>query len=250
MGWIKALVKLVMQLRLLSWNIWGGKHIDEIVDFIGAYRPNIIALQEVVENGDSNTAAEIADQLNYNFAYFQAIGKNGNDLAQGNAILTSFPIEESKSHFLSDISLYKGTAETEPRIAVEVKIRIDNKLLSIFSVHLAYSHKFQNSKMRDLQVDNLIKLIPSSYAILLGDFNSHPDSTYMERLIKVMKNADSVLTEPTWTVYPFDYEGFQETELRHRLDYIFTSKDIAVERFFIPFSKGSDHLPVSAIVII
>lgn len=239
-----------MQLRLLSWNIWGGKHFEEIVSFLGEQRPDIIALQEVVEKDGSNTAAEIAGRLGYNFAYFRAIDKIGTDLAQGNAILTSFPIEKSASHILSDMSLYKGTAETEPRIAVEAKVRIESELLSIFTIHLAYSHKFQNSMMRDLQVDNLIKLIQPSRTILMGDFNSHPDSFYMERLNRVIKNADSQLTEPTWTIYPFDYEGFTETELRHRLDYIFTSKDVAVENFSVPFSKGSDHLPVSATVIV
>jgi len=238
-----------MKLKLLSWNTWHGNHIKKIVDFLDDHRPDIIGLQEVIEKDGSNTAAEIACQLNYNFVYFRAIDKFGTDPAQGNAILTKFPIEKSERHFLSDMSTYRGTAETEPRIAVGVKIMVNNEPLSVFTVHLAYSNGFQQSEMRDLQVDNLLKLISQSRTILMGDFNSGPTSTCVEKITGVMSNTDSVLTKPTWTIYPFDHEGFQETELRHRLDYIFVSKDIVVENFSIPFSKGSDHLPVSAVVL-
>ncbi len=63
-----------------------------------------------------------------------------------------------------------------------------------------------------------------------------------------MKNTDDKQTEPTWTVYPFDYKGFKETELKYRLDHIFVSKDLNVHDFKVIQSKGSDHLPVLATV--
>ncbi len=233
-----------MTLKLLSWNIWQGQHLSEIIDFLKTADADIIGLQEVSERDSSNTAAVIAHKLGYNFVYYRAIDKTRLGYPQGNAILTKFPILKSKCNFLSDLNLYKNTAESEPRIAVEAEININGKSLTVFTVHLAYSHKFQSSKMRDLQVDNLIKLLPNKQTMVLGDFNSHPDSSYMNKLNNHLQNTDADLTQPTWTIYPFDYEGFKETELKHRLDYIFVTKDIEVLDFEVGKSRGSDHLPI------
>ena len=236
------------RLKLLSWNIWQGYHLKEIISFLQAAEADIIGLQEVIEKDGTNTAAVIAEELGYHSAYYRAIEKTRLGFPQGNAVLSKYPIDKSVPYLLSDSSLYKGTAETEPRVAIEARILIANMLLTIFTTHLAYSHLFRDSEMRNMQVDHLIQLLPPTRTILLGDFNSHPDSSYMEKLNQIMQNTDTELTKPTWTVYPFDYEGFHETELRHRLDYIFVSKDILVRSFDVEDSTGSDHLPISAVV--
>ncbi len=237
-----------MQIKVVSWNIWQGYHLKEVISFLTKSNADVIGLQEVIEKDGTNIAAVIAKELSYECAYHRAIDKTRLGFPQGNAILSKYPIEKSIPHMLSDMSFYKDTAETEPRLAVEAKINIKDKLLTVFTVHLAYSHKFQNSEMRNLQVDNLIKLLSDTRTVLIGDFNSHPDSSYMAKLSDVMVNTDKDLTTPTWTIYPFDYEGFKETELRHRLDYIFVSKDIKVDSFKVEDSKGSDHLPISSII--
>ncbi len=237
-----------MKITVLSWNIWQGKHFPEIIDFLRDKDADIVGLQEVIEKDGTNTAEEIAAALKLNHAYYQAINKTRLGHPQGNAILSKYPIEVSKRHFLSPPELYQDTAETEPRIAVEAKIRIGNDLLTVLTVHLAYSDRFEHSDMRDLQVQNLIKILPKSETILMGDFNSHPEDPNISRIGKVLANADEKPTEPTWTLYLHDYEGFREDKLRHRLDYIFASKDLSVEGFKIEQSRGSDHLPISAIL--
>lgn len=237
-----------MQFKLLSWNIWQGNHLSEIIDFLKKQNPDIIGLQEVIEKDNTNTAQQIAEKLGYQYVYYPAISQTRLGYPQGNAILTKLPIIETKRHFLSDMTLYKNTAETEPRIAVESKLKIGDTHLNVFSVHLAYSHKFQPSDTRNLQISNLINLLPDSHTVLMGDFNSHPDSPYIQKLTQKLNNTDKNPIQPTWTIYPFNYEGFQETQLKHRLDYIFTSKDIKVKTSAIENSTGSDHLPISAII--
>ena len=239
-----------MKLKVLSWNVWQGYHLPVIIDFLKSANADIIALQEVIEKDETNTAALIAEALGYEFVYYQAIQQTGLGLPQGNAIVSKHSIVNSKRHFLSSASLYVNTPESESRIAVETTINVGNDKVTVFTTHLAYSHKFQHSKMRDSQVDNLLKFLPNSKTILMGDFNSYPNSSYMDKLNKVMNNADSELTDPTWTVYPFEYGGFKETKLRHRLDYIFTSKDLQAEVFKVEKSNGSDHLPISAIILL
>lgn len=235
-------------MKVLSWNIWQGNHLPEIIDFLEKADADVVALQEVVVKDGSNTAELIAKALGYFYEYDPAIQQNAFGVPQGNAVLSRYPIAERKAHMLSDEDLYAKTAETEPRIAVETTLVVNDINIKVFSVHLAYSHKFQPSKMRELQVDNLLKVLPQTSTILMGDFNSHPNNSVIEKLGEVMKNADAKLTEPTWTIYPFKYRGFKETELHHRLDYIFVSKDLRTEHFQVEQSKGSDHLPISAVI--
>lgn len=237
-----------MIFKVISWNIWQDYHLKEVINLLKTSNADIIGLQEIIEKDGINTASIIAKELNYQYVYYRAIEKTRLGFPQGNAVLTKHKIVKSQAHFLSGADLFKNTAETEPRVAIESKIDIDGALLTFFTTHLAYSHKFRDSEFRNLQVDNLIKLLSHAKTILTGDFNSHPDSAYMSRLNKVMVSTDKDLTIPTWTMYPFEYEGFIETELKHRLDYIFVTKDIKVKSFSVGKSKGSDHLPIEAVV--
>lgn len=235
-----------MKIKVVSWNIWQDYHLKEVITFLKQRNADIIGLQEVIEKNGTNTAATIAKELNYSYAYYQAIDKTKLGFPQGNAILSNYPIKESQSYFLSDKSVYQDTPETEPRIAIKAIIPIGEKPLNIFTTHLAYAPKFQNSSIRDRQVENLLKLLPAKNTVLMGDFNAHPDSIYIQKIQKNMRNVDSQNTQPTWTIYPFEYDGFKETQLKHRLDYIFISKDLQADSFTIKQSKGSDHLPIVA----
>ncbi len=237
-----------MQIKVISWNIWQDFHLKEVVSFLRESNADILGLQEVIEKEGTNTAAVIADLLGYEYTYYRAIDKTRLGFPQGNAVLSKFPITKSTPHMLSTIDQYTDSAETEPRVAIDAQIEIDGNPLTIITTHLAYSHMFQESAIRNLQVDKLITVIPKTKTVLTGDFNSHPDSSYMQTLTTKLVNTDSELINPTWTVYPFDYEDFRETELKHRLDYIFVTPDISVTDFRVESSKGSDHLPISAIL--
>lgn len=240
-----------MILKVISWNIWHGKYLEKIIKFLAEQKPDVIALQEVNESEKlENIAKQIADRLNYNFVFCNAFETDRHDdkYKMGNAILTKFKITKSKCHFLSSVDLYKGDAETEPRVALEVFLKAGDQNFRIITVHLAYSYRFKNSKMRNLQVENLLKLLPGEKTILMGDFNSHPDGEAVQKINAVMMNADRELNQPTLTVYPFDYKGFVETKLTHRIDYIFTSPDVRVQSFKVEESDGSDHLPISAVL--
>lgn len=240
-----------MKLKFLSWNIWHGKYLDKIIEFLSENDPDIISLQEVNESEtDGNIAEQIADKLGYQYVYCNAFETDRHKIVykMGNAVLSKYEITSSACHFLSEMDKYENSAETEPRVAAEVSIKINNETIRVFAVHLAYSYKFQESEMRNLQVKNLIKLLPGEKTVLMGDFNSHPDGEAVRQINKILANADQNLDKPTWTVYPFDYKGFVETKLAHRIDYIFVSPDIKVRSFKVEDSDGSDHLPISAVI--
>ena len=88
---------------------------------------------------------------------------------------------------------------------------------------------------------NLINCIKKDKHILTGDFNTHKTSKYIKWLEEKLINNDN---SNTWTTKPFSYNGFTETELNWKLDYIFTSKDIKVKETKVVDTKYSDHLPI------
>jgi len=245
-----------MKIKVLSWNIWHGKHLTEVTKFLKESDADIIALQEVVEHSKNgrvgNIAQQIASTLGFDYAYYSAFKDdrhNQSDFELGNAVLSRFKIENSKCHFLSNLEDYEKNAKTEPRIAVEANININDKILKVFSTHLAYSDNLETTTLKESQTDKLALLLDSPRTVLMGDFNSLPDSIVTTKISSILKNADKdSLNEPTWTVHPFIRSGFEETGLKHKIDYIFVSPDISVDKFTVEKSKASDHLPISAML--
>lgn len=229
-----------------------GKNAQEVKNYIRRSLPDIVGLQEVVEINNSriNLARDIAEGLGYSSAFFKALEleHEGERILQGNAILSRYPILSSAAHMLSSLEDYTGTAETQPRVAVEANIQPENgKDLSLFCTHLAYSPRFAMSEARKGQIAALMGVIPESRAILMGDFNSDPKNPELDLIRLRMINTDPDPTlKPTWTTQPIVIEGIEETELRIRLDHIFVTPDIQVTNFHIGDSRSSDHLPLHA----
>src|SRR5256885_2098271 len=92
-----------MLVKLLSWNIWGGRYLDDVIAFLKMSNADIIGLQEVIEfQSSKNMAEEIAEQLGYECVFYKAgtIDKNGKSYNLGNAILSKFPFQKSRYRFL------------------------------------------------------------------------------------------------------------------------------------------------------
>ncbi len=230
-----------MNLKILSWNIWGGRHLPEILKFLEKSDADIIGLQEVIQDidGSNNLAKIIAEKLNYKWVYYSKGQTDfyGSPREWGNAILSKYDIISSKSH-----NLYNGE---DNRIAIEAEIKIQDKSIKIFTTHLIHTHQMP-SKIQEEQAYNLLKVIPESKGVLVGDFNATPDSMAIEAIKKVMRNADSQ-SYPTWSVYPDGCVHCNPEGIDICLDYIFTTNDIKTHSYKVENSKGADHLPVSVI---
>jgi endonuclease/exonuclease/phosphatase family metal-dependent hydrolase len=237
------------QLKVVSWNIWFGQHFSEILEHLDASHPDIIGLQEVIKKpGEKHDMAKkIAQELELpGYVFYPAFKHDSGDI-QGNAIISRFPLEQPREHLLSGADLYRGSAETQPRVAVEAIITTNRRDVKFLTTHLAYSYKFRESPIRALQVDSLLKIIDEDSLILTGDFNSPAGTSTVDRVAAVIPNTDPT-DEPTWTIYPFDNDGHVETEVKHRLDYIFATPDFEVVGSGTEQTTGSDHLPVYAVL--
>lgn len=232
-------------MKVMSWNIWKGKHLNNVIALIRRENPDIIGLQEVTEKDNNNIGKEIAQKLNYQFLYCKSFttDRHTPSFDQGNAILTRLPVISSECHFLSTLEHYEKNAATEPRTVMEVTLSWNDKQLIIFNTHLGFAEKFGESEMKNNQLLNLLKFLPKKNTILMGDFNSQPDSTVIKEITRVLVNTDSHPTEPTI----IDVKDKNQT--KYRIDYIFTTPDMRTNNFQIIESSASDHFPLMVEVI-
>lgn len=82
---------------------------------------------------------------------------------------------------------------------------------------------------------------------MTGDFNAISESKTIKIMKKKLVDSDPS-SKPTWSMYPEGCIVCNPQKVDIRLDYIFVSKDISVKSFRVGKSKGSDHLPISAVI--
>lgn len=225
----------MQQVKLLSWNIWGGKYLPEVYKFLIKTDADIVALQEAEEVDNTNTAEVIAKSLGYHCVYTRSMEyeSDGGKSYRGNAVLSKYPIVGSTPHILS---------AHESRNAMQADIEVEENIIHVVSVHLIHAHQ-QESAIQETQAHNLIQSVPKEQTVIMGDFNALPESN----TIQLMRNAfrDSDLTDkPTWCLYPDGCEVCKPDKVNWKLDYMFYTPDLAVTDFAVGDSKGSDHLPI------
>lgn len=240
-----------MKLKILSWNIWCGTHLDEAIKFLKNADADIIALQEVAKDDRGNIVEIIAKELGYNYVHAVDMdmplkflpgykSDNKRKIKFGDAILSRHTITNSKTYELSNENNFR-------RLVSEADIKIGNKILHIFSIHLKHTHQKQLD-LQDFEAENLLKLLPEKNTIVMGDFNSLPESTVIQKINTVLQDTEVGSATPTWSVYKEGCIGCLVESIKYKLDYIFTSKDIKTSSFKVYNSKASDHLPISAII--
>lgn len=240
-----------MDIRVMSWNIWHGEFLEEVIKTLKNSRADIIALQEVSDYPDQpRMALRIAEALGYHHAYYRAFTSDRHDPPhdQGNAVLSRFELTGTSGHFLSGLDVYAGTAETEPRIAVKTGVRLGNTELTVLNTHLAHTVDLSSCETRLRQIDELLSHVEPERMVLLGDFNVEPGSEELQKVSRVLANADPAPTVPTAFLYDHDTSDSRHvrTEPQVRIDHIFVTPDVKVKALGILDTVASDHYPLVA----
>lgn len=232
-----------MTIRILSWNIWMGKYLPKIIELLKRENPDIIALQEVVQNpdGTENTAEIIAKALGYHwvFANVMQFPLSEKPLDWGEAVLSKYDIVKFEVLELS----------TNPRhIGLMANIRVNDTLLHVISTHLTHTHQ-ATSYHQQSEALSLVRLAPKDHAVIIGDFNAVPESKTIQIMRESLIDAD-LTNQPTWCVYPDGCKECKLGEVKHRLDYMLTTKDVKASEYRAISSDGSDHLPIAAKLVL
>ena len=132
------------------------------------------------------------------------------------------------------------------RAYVEAVININGDDLTIGTVHMSYTDKFEPSERKLIETKKLVEaiMVNKERFVLAGDFNATPGSKVVSSIEKVLTNCGPKNDEKTWTTKPFSYNGFSTDTLDWRLDYVFATNDIKVSKAQVLEAKYSDHLPI------
>jgi endonuclease/exonuclease/phosphatase family metal-dependent hydrolase len=241
----------VNSLKVMSYNIHhanppsvpGKIDLDAIAKAISDQNPDLVALQEVDVNTDRsgkiNEASMLALKLGMKgFFFAKAIDHEGGDY--GVAILSKYPISESKIHRLPTQEGTKG----EPRVLATVQVNLPGDLPGGKKIRFGSTHlDAQKSDInRLLQLTEINKIAAQERLpfIIAGDLNATPESA-------VIKMFDTQFNRSCQNC-AFTIPVINPTKA---IDFIAYSKGTDMEvvsHEVVPERYASDHLPIVSVL--
>jgi endonuclease/exonuclease/phosphatase family metal-dependent hydrolase len=235
-----------MSFSVLHWNVWYKETNQNIVDFLKATNADILCLQELTIEGDGprHLPRYLAAQLGYN-AYFKVIDLGPGKIDLANGIFSRYQVSDGESMCINEPT-GGGGYDDEYRALVQATVKVDGREVRVGTTHMSYTDQFEATFRKSSETDRLLGAVRGHKAnfILTGDLNAVPGSYTVKRLESRFVNASPSYDVPTWTTKPFSYRGFEESELKWRLDYIFSTEDLKVLSTDVLSTDYSDHLPI------
>lgn len=218
-------------MTLNIWNLmgdWSARRV-EIVTWIDQLAPDIICLQEVVDDGDRNQAVWLATAASLDYAVAYGGAPVGVGTKVGNAVISRWPIDDE--HVL-DLPF-----ETRPDDLQRVVVHARTAGIDVFATHLNW--RYEDGAIRERQVVALLDTVdrladPQSPMppIIAGDFNAEPDATEIRHVTGLASlNGRSTYYQDAWRVGGGRGPGWTwdnrnpfaaaEHEPDRRIDYVF-----------------------------
>ena len=207
--------------------------IPAISAVIGAEAPDICGLNEVRmrtrDIGGIELARVLAEDNGMQWRFGRAIDYNGGEY--GNAILSRWPIVESRVVPVAELPPETQARHYEPRAALECIIETPQGRVRAIVCHFGLSHEEQVEAVKTI-VSMLEGDLPT---IFMGDLNVTPEDPVLAPIRAILQDtaADTPLT-------------FSAREPFEKIDYIFLSRHFAAGRLETRQTLASDHLPVMA----
>lgn len=161
------------QITVATYNIHGCVGTDRkfdlprIAEVIRSLRADVIALQEVGDVRGRGPAGDYASELARRTgmtAIYQPTMLRG-ERAYGNAILSRFPVEGSRSYDLS-------YGKREPRGCIRADLLLDGRRFHVFGLHLGLTRREQRAQAGKLLGADILRGAAISWPIVVaGDFN-------------------------------------------------------------------------------
>ncbi|MCM8542230.1 MAG: endonuclease/exonuclease/phosphatase family protein [Lentisphaeraceae bacterium] len=240
------------QLRVLSFNILGGRNVDgkrdveRLAKVIKALNPDIVAMQEVDKGTGRiqgrDITAELAKLTGMYHAYGKAMNYDGGEY--GEALLSKYPIKKVKNYILP------AEKNAEPRAALTVVVNLpgsDQEYLFI-ATHLDHLSKETNRLMQAREINRIARQTKMPY-IIAGDLNAEPESETIKLLSKTFTFTPKALHLPTYNsdqpTVKIDWIGSDKSG-NWKLKESFTADKLkgAPEDWLELLKVSSDHLPL------
>lgn len=226
-----------IDLRVMTYNIRHAISSDGRIDIEGIARvieesgAQVVGLQEVdkrfIRTLFMDQTKKLAEKLDMYYYFGDAMNILGAEY--GNAILSKFPI-------ISVNNLQLDSKE-ESRGVLSARIDVNGKEINFLVTHLSLNRSTRNRQLQ--QIKSYLGILEGE-VILMGDFNSAPDSGEIMYISRELKEVVGDLEKS-------ELHTFQRRDgSRVQIDYIFVSQEIASREVFTVVSDASDHLPLVA----
>lgn len=206
-------------------------------------QPDIVALQAVCSAPGIENGADQATQLSrllpdYRHVFFYPASIAGNGREEGSAILARLPIREPG---VRELSLREGLDDTNPRVIQHARFDLGRNALNVFNAYFSW--------VPEQAADNIDEGLAflgkaDGPLLLVGDFNTPPDSPLLARL----KDAGYI---DLWEQAHPGEDGFTfaADHPGKRIDYAFANEELARHLHAVDVVRGaegrtrlSDHL--------
>jgi endonuclease/exonuclease/phosphatase family metal-dependent hydrolase len=233
-------------MKLFQANIWGGRLPYQINEALKSERPDLVCFQEVVSTkGDAlifKTLEEIKEEIGLDNSFFSPVfsfNLMNKKAGFGNGIISRYPFIETNTVFTRlehKDNFDFDTDDYNVRNFQHVTIEVDGRTLNILNHHGHHIHQHKNGDTETLrQCGEIASYINNlqGEVILTGDFNLEPTSESIKVLNSILKNL-SIEAKLTST-------RNELTPKNEVCDYIFVSKGIKVNKFYMLDKILSDH---------
>lgn len=251
-----------MRLKFLQINIFKGKFLDELLEYIKAVNPDIIVMQEIscgkinlFKDEKADLVELIRVKTGYHGVFHSDVEIVGDPSALfGNAVFAKRPI--LKSHVVElktfrpltffELRNNPGNIWAElPRHMLDAVVDFDGEQIHAISVHgrrvAPPVDDLENVRQAHLMADHL-KSLGDELFIVGGDFNMPLQS----EVIKIISSVSENLMERSGVRQTLNPKVHVLGEKGFLVDFIFTSKHFKKISLEVPQVMVSDHLPVVA----
>lgn len=249
--------------KLLSYNVMGtnfyanNEDVNTLIQYIQSLNPDIICMQEFMENGKVNKINSVLKD--YPYKRFHKVGKGKSN---GLACFSRFPILSSKSIEYESMSngsvVYKLEIKGDTVLLINNhlesnKLTVNDKKIYTEMIKQLKAEKVKSgskllikklaeaSVIRAKQADTIAEIIKSSklrYIIACGDFNDSPIS-YAHRII-----AQDMTDTFTQSGQGFGI-SYNQNKFYFRIDNILISKNLQSYNCTVDNKINiSDHYPI------
>ena len=240
-----------MNIKILTLNIEGDKHIPAIASLLRKEQPNIICFQEIFEQDfyqfqkTYQMHGLFQSTINVNQGGIPGYHARGN---MGVAILSKFSGPLGGEYFFKrkskSIPLYKGSPNSGHRMLLWQTIGFLGKQITISTTHFTWSAGGKTTALQRQQLSSLFRLLDKVKPnILCGDFNAPRGGEIYSALSK--RYVDNIPLDIKSTIDPDLHYSHGKVALV--VDGFFSTPGIIVKNIKL-LGGVSDHLAIVGIV--
>lgn len=206
-----------------------GKTLEKIGAFLHELEPDVAGLVEVdagsYRTGRKNQAEILAKKLGHYHVYRSKYGEN--------SLTQQIPILSHQGNaFVVRDGEHKETFHYFDRGMKRLVIELEMENVIFFLIHLPLGTHLRHRQLGDLY--DLLKEVKKPY-IVAGDFNA----LWGEQEVRLFLAAAGLKN-----AHAENSPSFPSWNPKRHLDFIFHSRDIQVEKCWMPKVLHSDHLPL------